>query len=158
MTGGFRKFINAVLFWGLALAGLGMLFMVLALPIMRKRHTMEVVVDQMTQRNDQLAGRLDRIEKERIALVSADPFFVEKLAREDLHMVRPGEGRLENIPAETRDVQPPTRPISPGETVGIWRVCATLRALSEDKLLRQIALILGGLTIVAAIVLFGRNR
>jgi len=158
MSSGFRKFTNTVLFWGLALAGLGLLSMVVALPVVRKRHTMEVIAEQMTRKNARLEDDLDRLEKERTALVSADPFFVEKLAREDLHMVRPGEGQVQIIPTDTREIQPPPGRISPCEPVGIWRVCAALRALSEDRLLRQIALILGGLTILAAVVLFGRNR
>jgi cell division protein FtsB len=144
-------------FWALTVAGLALLFLVTALPVLRQRRTMEVMVEQMTGRNVELYDRLDRLEKERLALLS-DPFYVEKLARRDLRMCRPGEMQLSVTPAGyERHMQTAERHVTAAEPVGLSRLYGALGALADDKLLRRMALVLGGATIVAGVLLFGRS-
>lgn len=150
-----RSFVNTCLFWALTLAGIGLLFIVVALPIIKKRCTMELVSERMASRNTELLDEKDRLEKEEIALAGGDPFFVEKLAREDLNMVRPGEHEFEvtpvGAPARRHDAHRPT-----AEPTAMLNICGTLEPIAENHLLRQVALVLGGLSLIAAVILFSR--
>lgn len=157
IAGKLQAFVNGFFFWALVLPGLGLLFLVVALPVVRQRETMEVMVEQMTTRNVRLYDELDRLEKERSALLG-DAFYVEKLARRELKMSRPGEIQVTLTPAgyerhreSAREHMTSTRP------VGLWKLYGVLKALAEDNLLRQAALVLGGLMVIAAILLFGRR-
>ena len=159
LTHGFRRFVNAVLFWALVLAGLGLLFLVVALPVVEKRRAMELTAGQMNARNLADADRFDRLRKEEEALRSGDPFYLEKLAREKLHMGRPGEGRLDVAltPEEERRRRERETAAAP-EPYGLWQLCNTLDALTRNRFMRQGALVLGALSIIAAVILFGRTR
>ena len=152
------RFLNAVLFWALTAAAMGLLFLVTGLPVIRQRHTMEVMVEQMTARNVALYDRLDRLEKERVALLS-DPFYVEKLARRNLNMCRAGEMQVRVTPTSyDRQRRTAERHITTTQPVGLSRLYGSMGALAEDRLLRRAALILSALTGIAALVLFGRGQ
>jgi cell division protein FtsB len=152
-----QAFVNGFFFWALALPGLALLFLVVALPVVRQRETMEVMVEQMTARNVALYDGLDRLVKERTALLS-DPFYVEKVARRDLRMSRAGEMQVTITPAGyERHRESAQKHMTTAHPVGLWKLYGTLRALAEDNLLRQTALFLGGVVVIAAICLFGRR-
>lgn len=158
VKGDSRRTPNAYLFWALMLAGMGLLFLAVALPVTRKRHTMEVMVDQMRARNVEIYDQFDRLDKERVALVS-DPFYVEKLARRNLNMCRPGETQVRiTTTSHHRRLRSAQRHLTATRPVGLWSLYRPLAALAEDSLLRQVALLLGGFTIFAGIILFGRSE
>jgi cell division protein FtsB len=147
--------VNGFFFWALTLSGMGLFFLVVVLPVVRQRETMEVMVEQMTARNVSLYDELDRLEKERAALLG-DAFYVEKLARRELKMSRPGEMQVTITPAGyERHRQSAREHMTTTRAVGLWKLYGVLKALAEDNLLRQAALVLGGLTVIAAILLFG---
>ena len=155
----FRKFINTALFWALVLTGLGLLFLVVALPVVKKRRTMELTAEQMDARNLAGCDKFDRLRKEEQALRTGDPFYLEKLARERLNMGLPGERELEITPTpEEERLRKARQDVSAPESSGLRQFCGTLDALSKDQLMRQVALILGALSIVAAVALFGRSQ
>ena len=157
VTDRLRRALSTILFWTMVLAGLGLLFLVAALPVVRQRHTMEVMVEQMTARNVALFDELDRLEKEQIAL-TGDPFYVEKLARRSLNMTREGEMQVTIVPAGYQSHRRTAeRQMGTVQPVGLYRMYTTLKALAEDNLLRQVAIILGGATVIAGILLFGRS-
>lgn len=152
-----RNPLHAVFFWALIFAGIGLLFLVVGLPVVRHRHTMDVVVEQMTGRNVALYGQLDRLKKERLALLG-DPFYVEKLARRNLHMRRAGEMQVGVTPTTySRHLRDAQHHITTTPPVGLWRVYETLNALAEDSLFRRIAVGLALLTVIAGFLLFGRT-
>ena len=153
-----RRLLNAVLFWSLILATSGLLFLVGGLPVIRQRHTMEVMVEQMTARNVALYDQFDRLEKERVALLG-DPFYVEKLARRNLKMCRAGEVQVRVIPTSyERHRRTAERHITTTRPVGLSRLYGSLGAIAEDRLLRRAALILSALTGICALLLFGRGE
>ena len=157
IAGQFQAFVNGLLFWTLVLPGLGLLFLVVALPVVRQRETMEVMVAQMTARNVALYDQFDRLQKERAALLS-DAFYVEKLARRELKMSRPGEMQVTITPAGYEQHRVSARQhMTTTLPVGLWKLYGVLKALAEDNLLRQAALILGGSVVIAAVLLFGRR-
>ncbi len=152
-----RYVLHGVLFWMLTLAGLGLLFLVLGLPLVRQHQTMETMAEQMEARNLALRGSVERLLSERDALLY-DPFYVEKVARRDLNMTRRGEEQVQIVPASfTRHRITAESHISTSHPVGLWRIYGTLRVLAEDGLIRQIALILAGVTVIAGVLLFGRS-
>jgi cell division protein FtsB len=157
VNGGSRGTLNALLFWALVMAGMGLLFLVVSLPVVRQRHTMEVMARQMTACNVELYDQLDRLEKERVALL-CDPFYVEKLARRNLNMCRAGEMQVNITPTSyDRRFRDAEQQLITARPLGLWRVYETLGAMVEDSILRKLALVLGGLTIVAGVVMFGRS-
>jgi len=150
-----QGFLQHLLFWTLVLAGTGLLFLVVALPVLRQRHTMEVMAEQMCARNDALCGQIDHLEKQRTALVS-DPFYVEKLARRDLKMCRAGEMQVGVIPADYEQHRISAEEhMTSARPVGLWRLYGSLSVIAEDSLLRHAAIVLGGLALIAGILLFG---
>ncbi|HUW57313.1 MAG TPA: septum formation initiator family protein [Planctomycetota bacterium] len=157
VTDGSRDVLNTLLFWTLILATLGLLFLVTGLPVIRQRHTLDVMVEQMTARNVVLYDQVDRLDRQRVALVN-DPFYIEKLARRRLNMCRPGETQFTITPT-TYDGHrlSAERHISGADPVGLWRLYGSLGAIAEDRMLRRAALVLSALTGIGALVLFGRG-
>ena len=152
-----RVVLNGVLFWMLTLAGLGLLFLVLGLPLVRRHQTMETMSQQMETRNQALRSDVERLLAERDALLY-DAFYVEKVARRDLNMSRRGEDEVRVLPASfTTHRATAEQQINTSHPVGLWRLYGTLRVLAEDSLIRQVAVILGGLAVIAAVLLFGRS-
>jgi cell division protein FtsL len=79
---------------GLTRRGLVLLVVVFGLTTMaiwplRQYVTQQQRIDQLQAKQAALAAEVDRLEAERERL--QDPEYVEQLAREDLHMARPGE-------------------------------------------------------------------
>ena len=152
-----RGVLQHLLFWTLVLVGTGLLFLVVALPVLRQRHTMEVMVEQMSARNGALYGQLDHLEKERTALVS-DPFYIEKLARRDLKMCRAGEMQVGVMSAGYEQHRMSAEEhVTTARPVGLWRFYGSLSVIAEDSLLRHAAIVLGALTVIAGVLLFGRS-
>ena len=160
VIGAVRSRITSLLFWTLAFVGLGLLFLVAALPIVHRRDDMEGRVQRMTEENQALRTQNDYLEKEQVALLK-DPFYIEKIARRELNMRRPGEMQVHVVPVhyETRMIVRPAAAESVATLdVDLSRLYATLRPLVEDDILRRAALILGALTFIAGVVLFGREQ
>jgi cell division protein FtsB len=152
-----RDVVSGVLFWLLVAAGLGLLLLVMGLPLVRQLQTMETMQAQMEARDRALKTDVARLTAERDALCY-DPFYVEKVARRDYNMSRKGEQQLALLPASyTRTKVTAEQHINTSHAVGLWRLYGMLNVLAEDTLLRQIACILAGLSVVAAVLLFGRG-
>jgi cell division protein FtsB len=151
-----RWIVQGVLFWVLTVTGLALLALVLILPLVRQHQTMDIMVQQMQARNDKLNADATRLLSERDALLY-DAFYVEKLARRDLNMTRKGEEQVSIIPATYDRYRVSAEShINTANPVGLWRLYGMLHVLAEDTLIRQVAVILGGLTVISAILLFGR--
>ncbi len=152
-----RDVVSGVLFWLLVVAGLGLLLLVLGLPLVRQLQTMETMQAQMDARDRALKTDVARLSAERDALLY-DPFYVEKVARRDLNMSRKGEEQLQLVSASYASTRVcAEQHINTAHPVGLWRLYGMLNVLAEDTLLRQIACVLAGLSVVAAVLLFGRG-
>ncbi len=151
------RFFQGVLFWMLTVAGLGLVFLVLGLPLVRQQQTMETMASQMEARNFALRTDVDRLLRERDALLY-DAFYVEKVARRDLSMSRKGEEQFKILPAGYESHRMTAEQhINTSHPVGLWRLYGLLHVLAEEGLIRQIAVILGGVAVIAAVLLFGRS-
>jgi len=147
---------ESLVFWFLALLGLGQVFLVAYVPRARDNAVLTRKAACLEADVERLRAACENLEKRHDALKN-DPFYVEALARSQLNLAGVSEIELPRvaIPAESVAKRPSasTIPSQPGRTP----LAQFLAPLADDALARGMALATGLMLVAAAFVISFRS-
>ena len=151
---GRRETVMSILFWLMVMASFALIFAVAVLPDCRRSMVLQHKLAEMERANGELARRVKRFEREKLALQN-DPFYIEKLARRMFGVQRPGETIVPSVVPGYRTAEPiAPLPDRPPRSI-LVEVMERLRPLATNQTVRVVAVVLALVNLLAAFLLFG---
>jgi len=146
------KHLDRLMFWLLALGGTGAIFLVTVVPLREEYQTLSGRVERLREQSKHLEDRIAELQTEHLAALH-DPFYVELVARTELYLVKPGE----EVVRTTKSSSSPLRASMRDTGRGLEPSDRLVETVSVSPGDRWVGFVLGVLSLVAALCLFGQE-